>query len=80
MAGCSNHIVFEPNELPDGHIGQEYYVPITISGGAGPIVDLNYEIQPSNSGVTLVFDEKNITQNIYTITLPYKENLKHKVL
>ncbi len=58
LAGCSNHIIFEPNELPDGHVGQEYSVPITISGGSGPIVDLSYEIHPSNSGLNLVFAEK----------------------
>lgn len=80
LAGCSNHIIFEPNELPDGHIGQGYYVPITISGGTGPVVDLSYEIHPSNSGLKLVFAEKNIIQNIYIITLPYKVSLNHKGL
>lgn len=80
LAGCSSHVIFEPNELPDGYIGQGYYVPITISGGTGPIVDLSYEIHPSNSGLKLVFDEKNIIQNIYIITLPYKVILKRKVL
>lgn len=58
LAGCSNHIIFEPNELPYGHIGQEYYVPITISGGTGPVVDLGYDIHPSDSGLKLVFAEK----------------------
>lgn len=65
LTGCGNHIVFEPNKLPDGYIDQEYYVPITISGGTGPVVDLSYEIHPSHSGLKLVFAEKNITQNIY---------------
>jgi len=66
LAGCGNHIIFEPNELPDGYIGREYYVPISISGGAGPIVDLSYEIHPSNSGLKLVFDEKKYyTKYIY---------------
>ncbi|HHE5700245.1 TPA: hypothetical protein ACPEY2_004197 [Citrobacter amalonaticus] len=65
-AGCSNHITFEPNELPNGHIGQEYYVPITISGGSGPVVDLSYEIHPSDSGLNLVFAEKKYyTKYIY---------------
>ena len=62
LTGCGNHLVFEPNKLPDGYIDQEYYVPITISGGTGPVVDLSYEIHPSNSGLKLVFSEKNITQ------------------
>lgn len=66
LTGCGNYIIFEPNELPDGYIGQEYYVPITISGGTGPIVDLNYEIHPSNSGLKLVFSEnKYYTKYIY---------------
>lgn len=66
LAGCSSHVIFEPNELPDGYIGQGYYVPITISGGTGPIVDLSYEIHPSNSGLKLVFDEKKYyTKYIY---------------
>lgn len=66
LAGCSNHIIFEPNELPDGHVGQEYSVPITISGGSGPVVDLSYEIHPSNSGLSLVFSEKKYyTRYIY---------------
>lgn len=66
LAGCGNYIIFEPNELPDGHIGQEYYVPITISGGTGPVVDLSYEIHPSNSGLKLVFAEKKYyTKYIY---------------
>ncbi|EPV3341932.1 TPA: hypothetical protein RST15_002173 [Klebsiella pneumoniae] len=69
LTGCGNHLVFEPNKLPDGYIDQEYYVPITISGGTGPVVDLSYEIHPSNSGLKLVFSEKNITQNMYIITL-----------
>ncbi|MEE4412133.1 hypothetical protein V2S89_25295, partial [Serratia sp. C2(2)] len=80
LAGCGNHIIFEPNELSDGYIGQEYYVPITISGGTGPIVDLNYEMHPSNSGLKLVFPEKKYYKNIYIITLPYKENLSYKGL
>lgn len=41
LTGCSNHLRFEPNKLPDGYIGQEYYVPITISGSTGPVVDLS---------------------------------------
>lgn len=66
MTGCSKHIIFDPNELPDGHLDQEYYVPITISGGAGPIVDLSYEIHPLNSGLSLVFSEKKYyTRYIY---------------
>ncbi|MBV6691217.1 hypothetical protein [Serratia quinivorans] len=66
LAGCGNYIVFEPNELPDGYIGQEYYVPIAISGGTGPIVDLSYEVHPSNSGLKLVFTEKKYyTKYIY---------------
>ncbi|MEA4428096.1 hypothetical protein VBR23_12000, partial [Klebsiella pneumoniae] len=46
LTGCGNHLVFEPNKLPDGYIDQEYYVPITISGGTGPVVELSYEINP----------------------------------
>lgn len=66
LTGCGKYITFEPNELSDGYIGQEYYVPITISGGTGPIVDLNYEIHPSNSGLKLVFSEsKYYTKYIY---------------
>lgn len=62
LTGCSNHLRFEPNKLPDGYIGQEYYVPITISGGTGPVVDLSYEIHPSDSGLKLVFAEKILHQ------------------
>ena len=76
LTGCGNHLVFEPNKLPDGYIDQEYYVPITISGGTGPVVDLSYEIHPSNSGLKLVFSEKNFTiegkpqlQGIVTINI-----------
>lgn len=80
LTGCSKHIIFDPNELPDGHLDQEYYVPITISGGVGPIVDLSYEIHPINSGLSLVFSEKSIIRDIYIITLPYKASLNHKGL
>nr|WP_158005145.1 hypothetical protein [Klebsiella pneumoniae] len=66
LTGCGNHLVFEPNKLPDGYIDQEYYVPITISGGTGPVVDLSYEIHPSNSGLKLVFSEKKYyTKYVY---------------
>ncbi|WP_162934414.1 hypothetical protein [Klebsiella michiganensis] len=66
LTGCGNHLVFEPNKLPNGYIDQEYYVPITISGGTGPVVDLSYEIRPSNSGLKLVFAEKKYyTKYIY---------------
>lgn len=80
LTGCGNHLVFEPNKLPDGYIDQEYYVPITISGGTGPVVDLSYEIHPSNSGLKLVFSEKNITQNMYIITFLLKVSLSCKGL
>lgn len=66
LTGCGNQIVFEPNKLPEAFVGQEYYVPITISGGTGPVVDLSYEIHPSNSGLKLVFVEKKYyTKHIY---------------
>ncbi|EOC3625914.1 hypothetical protein ACI3B4_000335 [Enterobacter hormaechei] len=66
LTGCSNNLVFEPDKLPDGYIGQEYYVPISISGGTGPFVDLSYEILPSNSGLKLEFEEKKYyTEYIY---------------
>jgi hypothetical protein len=66
LTGCSNQIVFKPDYLPDGHIGKEYYVPVTISGGAGPVVDLTYDIHPSNSGLKVVFSEKKYhTKYIY---------------
>lgn len=66
LNGCSNQIVFEPNKLPEAHVGQEYYVPISISGGTGPVVDLSYEIHPSNSGLKLVFAAKKYyTEYIY---------------
>ncbi|MFV6062497.1 hypothetical protein ACNPB1_26750 [Klebsiella pneumoniae] len=66
LTGCGNHLVFEPNKLPDGYIDQEYYVPITISGGTGPVVDLSYEIHPSYSGLKLVFSEKKYyTKYVY---------------
>jgi len=66
LTGCNNHLTFEPNKLPDGYIDQEYYVPVTISGGTGPIIDLSYEIHPSNSGLKLVFAEKRYyTRYIY---------------
>ncbi|MEG6452273.1 hypothetical protein [Enterobacter cloacae] len=64
LTGCGNHLEFEPNKLPNGYIDQEYYVPVTISGGTGPVVDLSYEINPSNSGLKLEIAEKNITPNI----------------
>ena len=53
----------EPNKLPDGYIDQEYYIPITISGGTGPVVDLSYEIHPSNSWIEITYFLK---KNIYT--------------
>jgi len=59
LTGCGNNVAFEPNHLPEGYIGQEYYVPITITGGTGPVVDLGYEIHPSNSGLKLVFAEQH---------------------
>ncbi|MEG0870348.1 MAG: hypothetical protein RSG77_25370 [Hafnia sp.] len=66
MTGCGNSVAFEPNKLPDGYVGQVYYVPITISGGTGPVVDLNYDIHPSNSGLKLAFAEKKYyTKYIY---------------
>ena len=66
LIGCVRHIVFEPNELPDGHIGQAYYVPIRISGGTGPVVDFSYDIHPLNSGLKLIFHEKKYyTKYIY---------------
>lgn len=66
MTGCGNNVSFYPKKLPDGHVGQEYYIPITISGGTGPVVDLNYDIHPSNSGLKLVFSEKkHYTKYIY---------------
>ncbi|WP_230979160.1 hypothetical protein [Intestinirhabdus alba] len=58
LTACSNNIVFEPDHLPDGYIGQDYYVPVTITGGTGPVVDLSYGIHPSDSGLKLVFSEK----------------------
>lgn len=82
LTGCSNNIVFEPNHLPDGYVGQEYYVPITISGGTGPVVDLIYEIHPSNSGLALVFSEKKYhTKYIYNnFTIEGQPKLKGVVL
>ncbi|WP_434745701.1 hypothetical protein [Candidatus Pantoea rara] len=66
MTGCGNNVAFEPNNLPDGYVGQKYYVPITISGGTGPVVDFNYDIHPSNSGLKLIFAEKKYhTKYIY---------------
>lgn len=78
LTGCSNHLIFEPNNLPDGYIDQEYYVPITITGGTGPVVDLIYEIHPSNSGLKLVFAEKKYhTKYIYNnFTLQGKPKLQ----
>ncbi|NYS28402.1 hypothetical protein [Pantoea sp. WMus005] len=80
MTGCGNNVAFEPNNLPDGYVGQKYYVPITISGGTGPVVDFNYDIHPSNSGLKLTFAEKNIIQNIYIITSLFKVSQKQKEL
>ena len=57
LTGCSSHLLFEPDRLPYGYIGQEYYVPITISGGTGPVSDMSYEILPLDSGINLVFRE-----------------------
>ncbi|EML4442934.1 TPA: hypothetical protein MDU37_005464, partial [Klebsiella pneumoniae] len=35
-------------------------------GGTGPVVDLSYEIHPSNSGLKLVFSEKKYyTKYVY---------------
>ncbi|MCC4106211.1 hypothetical protein [Serratia ureilytica] len=66
LSGCGNYISFEPNKLPNGCVGQEYYIPITITGGTGPVVDLSYEIHPLNSGLKLVFNEnKYYTRYIY---------------
>lgn len=66
LVGCGSNIVFEPNDLPDGHIGKEYYVPVTVSGGTGPVVDLTYEVQPLNSGVKIIFAKKKYyTKYIY---------------
>lgn len=58
LTGCDNNVAFEPDKLPDGYVGQEYYVTITISGGTVPVVDLSYDIHPSNSGLKLAFSEK----------------------
>lgn len=78
LTGCSNHLRFEPNKLPDGYIEQEYYVPITISGGTGPVVDLSYEIHPLDSGLKLMFAEKKYyTKYIYNnFTIEGKPKLK----
>lgn len=74
MTGCGNNVAFVPNKLPNGYVSQEYYVPITISGGTGPVVDLNYDIHPSDSGLKLSFTEKKYyTKYIYnTFTIQGK--------
>lgn len=66
LSGCTNHVVFEPANLPDAHAGKTYSVPISITGGTGPIVDLSYDISPADSGIKLNFGEKKYyTEYIY---------------
>ncbi len=66
LGGCENHVMFEPDNLPNAHIGKVYSVPVSITGGAGPIVDLSYNIIPAESGVKLKFEgKKYYTEYIY---------------
>jgi hypothetical protein len=66
VSGCTKRVVFEPNNLPSAHVGQLYSVPISITGGTGPIVDLTYEIIPASTGIKLIFDKKKYyTEYIY---------------
>ncbi|MBB3303952.1 MULTISPECIES: hypothetical protein [unclassified Enterobacter] len=66
ISGCVKKVSFQPNELPDGRVGEMYYVPVNVSGGSGPIVDFHYEVHPYNSGLKLKFDtEKFYTKYLY---------------
>ncbi|WP_255433272.1 hypothetical protein [Pantoea sp. B9002] len=58
VSGCSNNVVFHPDELPNGFVQKSYKVPVMITGGSGPVVDLIYEINPPGAGLTLQFEKK----------------------
>jgi len=66
LSGCGSHVVFEPDHLPNAHIGKVYSVPVNIVGGNGPVVDLSYNIVPIESGIKLKFEDKRYyTEYIY---------------
>lgn len=60
LIGCiPPRVIISPNELPNGVVGKEYYVPITIDGGSGPISGSGFlrDIYPNGSGLEIVFPE-----------------------
>lgn len=66
LSGCASRLNFNPESLPNAQVGKVYLVPINITGGSGPIVDLSYIISPADSGITLKFKEKGYySQYIY---------------
>lgn len=66
ISGCVSKLYFQPNELPNGRVGEMYYIPVSVSGGSGAIVDFHYEIQPDNSGLKLKFGtEEYHTKYLY---------------
>ncbi len=67
VSGCVSTITFEPSELADAKFGTPYWAEVNIIGGAGPVVDLTYEITPINSVLALKFKGEIITQTIYII-------------
>ncbi|PKH26455.1 hypothetical protein CIG19_01250 [Enterobacterales bacterium CwR94] len=59
LSACSNRVVFSPVDLPDAYINRDYTVPVTITGGHGPVVDLTYDIFPPDAGLQLLYEEKS---------------------
>ncbi|SUP81008.1 putative lipoprotein [Yersinia pseudotuberculosis] len=46
----------EPNNLPDGKLGQPYYAKLRITGGGGAIASFKGESMPVGSGLVLTLD------------------------
>lgn len=66
VSGCVGDLKFNPKKLPDGYVGKSYFTEVNISGGTGPVVDLNYEFQPDDPGLVLCFSHPGYyTNHIY---------------
>ncbi|WP_294953615.1 hypothetical protein [uncultured Gilliamella sp.] len=57
LIGCViTPVIITPNELPKGIRGKNYYAPINVEGGSGPL-SFWTRIYPENSGLEIILRE-----------------------
>ena len=57
LIGCVvTPVIITPNELPKGIRGKNYYAPINLEGGSGPLL-FGTKIYPENSGLEIILRE-----------------------